>query len=82
MISLQKLDIGIDRRTQFTSLRLSNPLLRRLPEGKQERADTLALLYIEDIVIGIEWIERDGVLIRVSEVHSILSLSLAVYEFA
>ena len=82
VVGSNQLDIGIDRRTQFTSLRLSNPLLRRLPEGKQERADTLALLYIEDIVIGVEWIERDGALIRVSEVHPILPLSLTVYEFA
>ena len=82
MVSSNQLDIGIDRRAQFASLRLSNPLLRRFPEGKQERTDALALFNIEDIVIGIEWIERDGVLIRVSEVHSILSLSLAVYEFA
>ena len=82
MVSSNQLDIGIDRRAQFTCLCLSNPLLRRLPEGKQERTDALALLDIEDIVIGIEWIERDGALIRVSEVHPILSLSLAVYEFA
>ena len=71
-ISPQKLDIGIDRRAQFAGLRLSNPLLRRIPEGKQERTDALALLYIEDIIIGVEWIEGEGALIRVSEVPLII----------
>ena len=82
MVGTDAFNVSIHSRTQLTRFRLGQRFVGTLPQRKQQRADTLALFHIKDIVIGVEGIEGNGTFIGVSEVDPIRSLGLAVNEFA
>ena len=82
MVSTYKLDIGVYSRTKFTCLDLSDMLICTFPKCKQQRADTLPFLYIEEIIVRVKRVERYRTLIGIGEIHAVLSLGLAVDKFA
>ena len=75
MVSTYQLDIGVYGWTKFTSLGLSDMLIGTLPKCKQQRADTLPFLYIEEVIIRIVYVVKQkcttlppikfGVLVRI-----------------
>ena len=56
-------------------------LVSTLPKCKQQRADTLPFLYIEEVIVRIERVERYRTFIGIGKIHTILALSLAVDKF-
>ena len=72
MIRPDKFDIGIDGRTEFACFGLGDMFISTFPKCKQQRADTLPFLYIEEIVIGIERIKGDRMCISIGEIDPCL----------
>ena len=56
-------------------------LVSTLPKCKQQRADTLPFLYIEEVIVRIKRVEGNGTFIGIGEIHAVLALGLAVDKF-
>ena len=76
-VSLDTLDVGTHGTAQFAALGLCHLVVLRLPECQQQGLDAVLLLHVEDVIIGVERVERYGLLLRVGEIHAVRSACLA-----
>ncbi len=76
-VRLDTLNVGTHGTAQFAALRLRHLVVLRLPERQQQGLDAVLLLHVEDIIIGVERVERYGLFLRVGEVHAVRSACLA-----
>ena len=56
-------------------------LICTLPKREQQRADTLPFLHVEEVIICIERVEGYRTFIGIGEIHTVLTLGLAVDKF-
>ena len=77
MVGLDTFNIGTHGTAQFAALRLRHLVVLRFPERKKQGLDAVLLLHIEDVIIGVERVERYGLLFRVGEIHAVRSACLA-----
>ena len=81
-VSANQLHIGGHGAAQFGGLGLGDFLTLALPQREQQRFDAVLLLHVEDVVVGVERIERDGLLFRVGKVDAVRPARLAPYHLA
>ena len=44
---------------------------RQLPERQQQGLDAVLLLHVEEVIVGVERVEADGLIFRVGEIHTV-----------
>ena len=76
-VGLDALNIGTHGTAQLAALRLCHLVVLRLPERQQQGLDAVLLLHVEDVIVGVERVERYGLLFRVGEIHAVRSACLA-----
>ena len=81
-VGAYQLHIGGHGAAQLGGLGLGDFLTLALPQREQQRLDAVLLLHVEDVVIGVEGVERDGLLFRVGEVDAVRPACLAPYHLA
>ena len=81
-VGAYQLHIGGHGAAQLGGLGLGDFLTFALPQREQQRLDAVLLLHVEDVVVGVERVERDGLLFRVGEVDAVRPARLAPYHLA
>ena len=74
---MDALNIGTHGTAQLAALRLCHLVVLRLPERQQQGLDAVLLLHVEDVIVGVERVEADGLIFRVGEIHTVRSACLA-----